>query len=74
MFRTLSIGLIVILAGCVSTPNTKALITPLGGVGIHSFAPRTDPDRLPPLDADVTARVAANQRDCGDDKACTRHE
>lgn len=31
--------IMVACAGCVSTPQTKALITPIGAVGIHSFAP-----------------------------------
>lgn len=36
------------LGGCVSTPNTKALITPIGAVGVHSFAPaqKKSPDEL----------------------------
>lgn len=29
----------VLLAGCITTPQTKTLITPVGVVGIHSFAP-----------------------------------
>ncbi len=27
------------LAGCMNTPQTKALITPVGAIVIHSFAP-----------------------------------
>lgn len=38
----------VALGGCVSTPNTKALITPIGAVGVHSFAPtqKKSPDEM----------------------------
>lgn len=28
-------------AGCISTPSTKALITPIGAVGYHTFAPES---------------------------------
>lgn len=35
---------IALLTGCISYPNTKALVTPIGAVGIHSFAP---PERTP---------------------------
>ena len=31
--------IMVACAGCVSTPQTKALFTPIGAVGVHSFAP-----------------------------------
>lgn len=36
------------LGGCVSTPSTKALITPIGAVGVYSFAPteRKSPDEM----------------------------
>ena len=34
-----AMALSVVLAGCISTPQTKALITPVGAIGIHSFAP-----------------------------------
>lgn len=38
----------IVACGCVSTPGTRALITPIGVVGIHSFAPtnRQSPDEL----------------------------
>lgn len=63
MFRALVIAMIATLtAGCISTPNTKALVTPLGGIGYHTFAPHKDPDRMPPPDADSVARIAANQQ------------
>jgi hypothetical protein len=74
MFRTLLIVFGIGLAGCISTPNTKALITPLGGVGVHSFAPPQTPDLLPPSDADGLARIAANQRACAADVTCAQHE
>jgi len=39
------------LAGCIDLPQTKALITPVGVVGVHSFAPRaTDSNQLAPPD------------------------
>jgi hypothetical protein len=31
--------MVVACAGCVSTPQTKALFTPVGAIGVHSFAP-----------------------------------
>lgn len=35
------------LAGCMNTPQTKALITPVGAIGIHSFAPpHKSPDNI----------------------------
>ncbi|MBB6093527.1 TolA-binding protein [Povalibacter uvarum] len=38
----------VALGGCVSTPSTKALITPIGAVGVYSFAPteKRSPDEM----------------------------
>jgi hypothetical protein len=36
-----------LLLGCVNTPQTKMLVTPIGAVGIHSFAP---PERPPTVD------------------------
>jgi len=35
----------LVLTGCLNLPQTKALITPVGVVGIHSFAPPRDPLR-----------------------------
>jgi hypothetical protein len=75
MFRTLmSITVAMMLAGCINTPNTKVVITPVGGIGFHTFAPHKDPDRLPPPDADSIPRIAANQRACAQDAACARHQ
>jgi hypothetical protein len=48
------------MSGCISTPNTKALVTPLGGIGYHTFAPQKNPNRMLPPDADRVARIAAN--------------
>jgi len=62
------------LAGCISTPNSKALITPIGAVGVHSFAPPGDPMRMTPSKADALARVASNQRTCTEDGTCARPE
>jgi hypothetical protein len=40
IFKVISaVTLSVVLAGCINLPQTKALITPVGAVGIHSFAP-----------------------------------
>lgn len=49
------------LAGCVNLPQTKALITPLGAIGVHSFAP----PRKPPSGVEITDpnRVAQTRRD-----------
>lgn len=51
MFPALCIALA--LSGCVSTPNTKALITPVGAAGYHTFAPPDSRDRVraPSVDA-----------------------
>jgi hypothetical protein len=32
-------ALCICLAGCINLPQTKALITPAGVIGVHSFAP-----------------------------------
>jgi hypothetical protein len=75
MLRTLAMTMIAIaLTACVSTPNTKALVTPFGGAGFHTFAPAKDPDRMPPPDADGVARIAAIQQACDDDETCLRHQ
>ena len=44
-----------LLCGCISTPNTKALITPVGAVGYHTFAP---PDRMRSIDLEGLEQVA----------------
>jgi hypothetical protein len=75
MFRTfMTIVLAVAMAGCISTPNTKALVTPIGGMGIHFFAPQKDPNRLPPPDAQRVAQIAANQQACSQDDSCSRNQ
>jgi len=33
----------VVMAGCINLPQTKALITPVGVIGVHSFAPPRPP-------------------------------
>lgn len=47
-FRVLCRTLCIVfaLSGCVSTPNTTALITPIGAAGYHTFAPPDSPDRI----------------------------
>jgi hypothetical protein len=67
------IALAAAMSGCISTPNTKALITPLAGVGIHSFKPQHDPNRMPP-DAQRVAQTAASQQACEADSNCMRHQ
>lgn len=60
MKRNILVGsVIVMLAGCINTPNTKALITPIGGVGFHSFAPR-DSQRVREVNPDRVARLDVN--------------
>jgi hypothetical protein len=73
MFRLICTSAVLIaLSGCINTPNTKALITPLGGVGVHSFEPQQSPDRMPP-NADRVARIAANVQACSE-PACASHQ
>ena len=58
VISALSLG--VMLAGCISTPQTKALITPVGVFGVHSFAP---PVQQPPPHIDfIQQRRMAEQR------------
>ena len=47
-----------LLCGCISTPNTKALITPVGAVGYHTFAPPDSPDRMRSIDLEGLEQVA----------------
>jgi hypothetical protein len=44
---------VALMSGCVNLPDTKALITPVGVAGIHSFAPRqpAGPTDFRPADA-----------------------
>lgn len=75
MFRALVIAMVATsMAGCVSTPNTKAFVTPIGGIGYHTFAPQQDPNRMLPPDADGVARIAANQQACAHDEQCARNQ
>jgi hypothetical protein len=75
MFRALVIALAsTLVAGCISTPNTKAFVTPIGGIGYHTFAPHKDPDRMPPPDADSVARIAATSQACAHDEQCARNQ
>jgi hypothetical protein len=48
----------VLLAGCINLPQTKALVTPVGVVGIHSFAP----PRETPRSVDFDRRVAEQRK------------
>jgi hypothetical protein len=74
MFRALFvISFAAAMSGCISTPDTKALITPFGVAGIHSFKPERDPNRMPP-DAQRVARIAANQHACEADTSCVRNQ
>jgi len=72
MFRALTlVSAMVVLSGCVNTPNTKALITPVVALGVHSFEPERSPDRMPPPStADGVARIAANAQACQADENC----
>jgi hypothetical protein len=75
MFRLIcASALIVGLSGCINTSNTKALITPVGAVGIHSFEPERSPDRMLPPDAERVARIAVNAQACSSDAACVSHQ
>lgn len=60
----LALAVLAVLSGCVSTPSTKALITPVGAVGVYSFAPtdRRSPDDIEAARA-VQARLARVEGD-----------
>lgn len=47
--------------GCVSTSHTKALFTPVGAIGVHSFAP-TEQERPSASEADRLAHLMQQQR------------
>lgn len=49
------------LSGCINTPSTKALITPIGGAGYHTFKPTQPPDRIDPSEVDRLAAAAAEE-------------
>lgn len=61
MSRIVALTLTLLVAGCVSTPNTKALITPIGGIGIHAFAPPS-PDRMAASKSEQVARIERDHR------------
>ena len=75
MFRTLMMTCVVVaMSGCISTHNTKAFVTPIGGIGIHSFKPERDPNRMLPPGAERVAKMAANQQACEADASCAQHQ
>ncbi len=49
------------LSGCVTTPNTKALVTPIGAAGYHTFKPKQPPPRVAPDDVNRIAAAAAEE-------------
>ena len=55
----------VLLAGCINTPQTRALITPIGAVGIHSFAPPREQPRSPEFERRIAEqrKVAMEQQE-----------
>jgi hypothetical protein len=46
--------------GCVNLPETKALITPVGVIGVHSFAPRHQTPRSIDIPTDAE-KIAVNR-------------
>ena len=54
--------IMVACAGCVSTPQTKALITPFGAIGVHSFAPA----ERTPMNASEVDRLAHMMQENGE--------
>jgi hypothetical protein len=48
-------ALLVTGSGCISTPQTKALITPMGAIGYHTFRP---PQARPPTPSEIDRMVA----------------
>jgi len=58
---SIAVFLATALAGCISTPSTKALITPIGAAGIYSFAPQRSPDEMKSA-VDTSERLANLQR------------
>jgi len=56
--------LIALLAGCISYPSTKILVTPIGAAGIHSFAPpERTPDNIRSAQAQSERLAAALKKD-----------
>ena len=64
MYLMMTIGLLC--AGCVSTPQTKALFTPVGAIGVHSFAPPQKP--MNASEADRLARLIQERDDAQSDQ------
>lgn len=61
-WQTLSVvAAALVCSACVSTPQTKALITPVGAVGVHSFnTPQTAPPDASAIDR-MTAEIRKNE-------------
>jgi starvation-inducible outer membrane lipoprotein len=59
MYLMMTIALVC--AGCVSTPQTSALFTPIGAIGVHSFAPAQKP--MNASEADRLARLMQERDD-----------
>ena len=53
---------VILLTGCVNLPDTKALITPIGAVGVHSFAPRHTTPRSIDVATPDAQKIAANAK------------
>jgi len=51
-------ALCICSAGCINLPQTKALVTPLGVIGVHSFAPPPEAKRS----TDFEQRVAQQRK------------
>lgn len=51
-------ALCICLAGCINLPQTKALVTPVGVIGVHSFAPPPPTKRS----TDFEQRVAQQRK------------
>jgi hypothetical protein len=51
----------VALSGCINLPQTKALITPVGVVGIHNFAPSEKTPRAVEFEQRRVAQRLAEQ-------------
>lgn len=55
----LMIASIGAVAGCVSTPQTKVLITPVGAIGVHTFR---QPDAQRPTPSEIDRMTASIRR------------
>ncbi len=55
----------ILLSGCINQPSTKVLLTPIGAVGIHSFAPpERSPDEMKAA-REISERLAKMSRENG---------